>query len=35
MKKSKKTVTTLLTVAVLLMVVFAAGRYGLMLYHNT
>ena len=28
MKNSKKTVTTLLTVAVLLMVVFAAGRYG-------
>ena len=28
MKNCKKTVTTLLTVAVLLMVVFAAGRYG-------
>ena len=28
MKNSKKIVTTLLTVAVLLMVVFAAGRYG-------
>ena len=28
MKNDKKTITTLLTVAVLLMAVFAAGRYG-------
>ena len=28
MKNSKKTVTTLLTAAVLLLAVFAAGRYG-------